>query len=169
MTSFKGLDNFKRKLAQAEKIRRIGDVILEEGKTYAKMQYASHSHNDIIIYDTANADMSELSIVAQDTSARPKIAYYEYGTGKYAKGMYEGNLPTFPITFVSAGKIRTTNGWEYYYKNTTTKPNYPNNDYWIVANGFKSRGNMPEMEMYSTSKYLKQNVLEIVRKGWKKL
>jgi hypothetical protein len=28
---------------------------------------------------------------------------------------------------------------------------------------------MPEMEMYSTSKYLKQNVLEIVRKGWKKL
>lgn len=49
------------------------------------------------------------------------IAFDEFGTGFYAQGTYEGELPKQRLVFVSAGRVRTTNGWDYYYDNVRTK------------------------------------------------
>ena len=43
------------------------------------------------------------------------IAFDEFGTGLYAKGSYNGNLPKQPIFFESVGFPQVTLGWDYYY------------------------------------------------------
>lgn len=49
------------------------------------------------------------------------IGFDEFGTGFYAKGTYEGDLPKQTLVFKSAKKTRKTNGWEYWYSNDDTK------------------------------------------------
>lgn len=166
--NLKGLQAFRKKLdkralyvAGDELQNVIANYIANIGYNEATAQYSRFS---TIKVDIENYGNGKVSLIASDTKSKPTIAYYEYGTGYYAKGKYEGELPTMTLVFESAGKTRTTSGWEYYYPNSDTKA-YVNGSYgWfygILGHKSFSTGQAPGHQMYYTGKTMKQAVAEL--------
>lgn len=126
------------------KIKRIIDIALEE------LNKAYSGKNVKIIVENSQTGFT---IYAKDKSTRnPLIAFDEFGTGFYAKGSYPGKLPTQKITFTSAKKKRSTNGWVYYYDNPDTKVIHGGVYGWMTPNGLFHIGQMPNATMYHACK-----------------
>ena len=149
-----GLKRFNEVLSKAKenvkpnkknpKIRRVIDIALEE------LNKAYSGKNVKIVVENSKTGFV---IYVKDRSTRnPMIAFDEFGTGFYAKGSYPGQLPTQRITFTSAKKKRSTNGWEYYYDNPDTKVIHGGIYGWHTPNGTFHIGNNANATMYHACK-----------------
>lgn len=178
MSNLSGLHNFINKINKISKngiSENIANIIANKGKELAEEKYKGGivtdgnrkpSEIEVVIEGMGN----QLKVVAIDNSKKPQIAFWEFGTGKYADGKYPGKLPKQTLVFEdSEGNTHSTNGWEYYYNNPKTKPDYPNNDFWKVSKNGKitSIGILPNSTMYNIAKELKINfsyIIEELRK-----
>lgn len=97
------------------------------------------------------------------------VAYIEYGTGKVGeKSNYPKELlPKQTFVFESPeGVDQITTGWEYYYPNEYTKVKYKGKWGWFY-NGLFTRGMPAGKQMYDTARYLRQNVVPIIKNAIK--
>lgn len=106
---FTGLNNFRQKLQKysnfTDYTAKLISAIVDKGVEIAREEYAGVA--DVKI------DYEKTPLGGKIIAIGDQIAYLEFGTGEYAKGTYEGKLPTkgVPIT----GK------WTYYYDNPLYK------------------------------------------------
>lgn len=148
-------------MATGELEKAIAEYIVMFGYEEATTQYSRFKSINV---DIENNDNGKYSIVATDTKSKPTIAYHEFGTGFYASGKYEGELPTMTLTFDSAGKTRTTNGWQYYYPNSDTKVENNGLKGWffgVAGNKVFSTGEMPGHQMYYSGKAMKEEISKL--------
>lgn len=121
-------------------IKRIIDISMEElEKAY------SGKNVKIVLKKTKGG----FTIYVKDKNIKnPTIAFDEFGTGFYAT-KYPGQLPKQRITFQSAGKKRSTQGWVYYYDNPDTKVTHGGMKGWMTPNGAFHIGQNPNATMYN--------------------
>lgn len=132
----------------------------EEGKKILNFEYSQSIGSGLITVDTQYENNGKAEIIASGD----KVAYIEFGVGEYAKGTYQGELPTQPITFESPeGKTHTTQGWEYYYPNKDTKVSYGGQHGWMLNNGKFETGHVAGNQMFYTMKSLEDNKKQIVK------
>lgn len=143
----------------------IAIALAEKGKQIAEYEYSKSGYAPTITTENLGDGRACIKFKAKD------IAYHEFGTGIYAKGSYpdDSKLPKQTLTFESPkGKLQTTQGWDYYYKNTLTKRTVGGKAGWFIGNGVFATGNIAGAEIYYTSKTLRKDVGKIarsVRKG----
>lgn len=138
--------NFKNSM-ENPKLNKIIDIAKEE----ISRAYSGKININIIVEPKKNG----FTIYVKDKNTiNPKIAFDEFGTGFYAKGSYPGKLPpsTLKISFTSAKKKRSTNGWEYYYPNPDTKREYGRIKGWFTPNGTFHIGQNANATMYNAIK-----------------
>ena len=151
-----GLERFKRVLEETRvniksskknpKIERIIDISMEE------LRKAYSGRNVRIVLKKTKEGFT---IYVKDNNIKnPSIAFDEFGTGFYAK-KYPGKLPTQRITFQSAGKKRSTQGWVYYYDNLDTKVTHGGMKGWVTPNGAFHIGQNPNSTMYNACKVIR--------------
>lgn len=160
-TDLKGLNNFMRKLKQVKQIEivasSISSAVADKGVELARTAYLGSDVSRAVVSKETSYD-GDYAVVAQGYG----LAFEEYGTGYYAEGTYGGKLPTQTITFESAGQIRSTQGWDYYYDNPDTKITIGGNKGWLLGSNFiigKNAGN----QMYNTSVELGEKAVEIAK------
>lgn len=142
---------------------RVAERLAQEGKKVAEFEYASSGHSDINV-DVEVVGVGERRI----TASGDNVAYVEFGVGEYAKGTYQGKLPTQPLTFESPkGKTQTTNGWVYYYPNKDTKRTIGGQHGWFIQNGVFTIGHPAGNQLFYTAKSLRENETEIVKNALK--
>lgn len=174
-----GLLNFKKSLNKRKDVLKqglediVGDIVATKGLGIAYDNYfgfSNHFHHNNIIVDKESLGDGKFKVFAQDLRDKPQIAYHEFGTGYYAKGMYQGNLPTQTLTFISGGIPQSTNGWVYYYPNENTKTIHNGVYGWwyrVLGQSHFSSGNQPQQQMWNTSKLLRENLLKTIEDGLK--
>lgn len=123
-----GLNNFYSKLKdynnKTKKMQKqTVDSIVDGAEKIIKSAYAG---TNVSVFTERNDNGA--IIYAKDEG----IAFDEFGTGFYAKGTYEGELPKETLTFSSAKKQHSTNGWEYYYPNADTKKERYGRKGWFI-------------------------------------
>lgn len=144
-----GITNFRNRLQKLKQTTsdELALAISKYGSDYAQSLYSG----DSIMVSAENTGNGKAKITAEGK----QVAFLEYGTGLVGKGSYEGNLPTEPITFESAGKTHTTNGWEYYYDNPDTKATVNNVKGWFWGNNF-SEGWKAQAQMWHTAEHIRK-------------
>lgn len=165
------LERFAEKLkhykAQGDLADKVLDKVLEQGEKIARKQYDISDKGTVInkkgdevessIKISSSKDGTTGKIIANGS----QIAYLEFGTGTNGENkMYEGNLPTEPIIFTdNSGKVWTTQGWQYAYRNKQEPEKYP----------IPFKGQEPKMQMFNTAKelreYIKNDLAKEIRKG----
>lgn len=152
---FTGLNNFRQKLQKysnfADYTAKLISAIVDRGVEIAKEEYAGVA--DVKIdYDITPLGGKIIAIGDQ-------IAYLEFGTGEYAKGTYEGKLPTegVPIT----GK------WDYYYDNPLYKRTVDGEKGWFTKKKVEGVltfeiGQKAGNQMYRVSKRLREALPSII-------
>ena len=144
-----GLKNVRDKL---QRLKAITDddivmAIAERGKELAQEKYSG----DIVV-TTENIGNGRAKVIASGE----KVAFYEYGYGVEGRdSAYQGQLPTEPITFESAGNTHTTQGWEYYYPNSKTKRTVSGQQGWFHNKEFVT-GQPAQAQMWRTANELEQ-------------
>lgn len=144
-----GLKNVRDKL---QRLKAITDddivmAIAERGKELAQEKYSG----DIVV-TTENIGNGRAKVIASGE----KVAFYEYGYGVEGRdSAYQGQLPTEPITFESAGNTHTTQGWEYYYPNSKTKRTVGGQQGWFHNKEFVT-GQPAQAQMWRTANELEQ-------------
>lgn len=156
-TNLKGLQNFKKRLEKYtnnDYKTKILNAILSEAQLIARKQYSGI--NDINIYTKQFGNGGQLVVEGS------QVLYIEFGYGYYAKGTYEGTLPTSGI------KVTKSGGWEYYYDNTFTK-RYVNGQFgWFHRDDESGTvrfeiGENAGNQMYRVAKELSLRLPEIVK------
>ena len=143
--SLNGIKSNIRVSQKNPKIKRIIDISVDE----IKKAYSGVLSVSVIVEKKENG----FTIYAKDNHGEnPIIAFDEFGTGFYAKGSYPGKLPTQRISFVSANKKRSTNGWVYYYDNPKTKVTHGGIKGWMTPNGVFHIGKPANATMYRACK-----------------
>lgn len=155
MTDLSGLKSFRDKIQSYLNNKNLAVKIAEKGVDIAKGYY---SGSNVSVY-AESTGANSARVVAEGT----KVLFEEYGTGWVGEDKYEGNLPTNPITFESAGETHTTQGWEYHYPNPKTKKPKDNPYFWFTPTGERSSGEMPNAQMWKTSRDLREQLPEIVK------
>lgn len=134
----------------------LADSIAQEGVEIAKGYYAGTK----IDVSVEPLEAGHNRVVASGD----QVAYMEFGTGEYARGTYQGKLPTQPITFTtSSKKTITTNGWEYYYNNPDTKVTVNGKKGWYLNNNAFVTGRPAGNQMFYTSQDLRSRIKKIVK------
>ena len=144
-----GLKNVRDKLQRLKAITTedIVMAIAERGKELAQEKYSG----DIVV-TTENIGNGRAKVIASGE----KVAFYEYGYGVEGRdSAYQGQLPTEPITFESAGNTHTTQGWEYYYPNSKTKRTVGGQQGWFHNKEFVT-GQPAQAQMWRTANELEQ-------------
>lgn len=144
-----GLKNVRDKLQRLKAITNddIVMAIAERGKELAQEKYSG----DIVV-TTENIGNGRAKVIASGE----KVAFYEYGYGVEGRdSAYQGQLPTEPITFESAGNTHTTQGWEYYYPNSKTKRTVGGQQGWFNNKEFVT-GQPAQAQMWRTANELEQ-------------
>ena len=144
-----GLKNVRDKLQRLKAITDddIAMAIAERGKELAQEKYSG----DIVV-TTENIGNGRAKVIASGE----KVAFYEYGYGVEGRdSAYQGQLPTEPITFESAGNTHTTQGWEYYYPNSKTKRTVGGQEGWFHNRQFVT-GQPAQAQMWRTANELEQ-------------
>lgn len=144
-----GLKNVRDKLQRLKAITNddIVMAIAERGKELAQEKYSG----DIVV-TTENIGNGRAKVIASGE----KVAFYEYGYGVEGRdSAYQGQLPTEPITFESAGNTHTTQGWEYYYPNSKTKRTVGGQQGWFHNKEFVT-GQPAQAQMWRTANELEQ-------------
>lgn len=128
-----------------------------------KSKYASTGHNDYICKIEKGEKSIRISVKGDD------VLFTEYGTGIYSKGLYpKAYLPTRTFRFVSAGKLRQTQGWKYYYPNKNTKRVVKDLAGWFVDRHFEI-GNPPEKQLYETLKETRKYLKSVIKNKIKEI
>ena len=144
-----GLKNVRDKLQRLKAITNddIVMAIAERGKELAQEKYSG----DVVV-TTENIGNGRAKVIASGE----KVAFYEYGYGVEGRdSAYQGQLPTEPITFESAGNTHTTQGWEYYYPNSKTKRTVGGQQGWFHNKEFVT-GQPAQAQMWRTANELEQ-------------
>lgn len=122
----------------------------EKAKDFAEKKYLEHGHSSIRV------ELEPHGTTATIYARGNAVAFFEFGTGEYAKGTYQGNLPQSGVPL--------TGNWEYYYKS----------EHKGERNGIKGwfldeertrfvKGNPAEAEMWETSQYIREQAHLIFR------
>ena len=125
-----GLANFKNTLFNVK--RKLGDentvTSMREKINKIALEEIEDAYSDTQFKVVRKDNKYETRIIAKGD----EIAFDEFGTGFYAKGTYEGELPKQKLTFKSAGQYQTTQGWEHYYFNEKTKTTLNGRKGWFI-------------------------------------
>lgn len=127
------------------------EELCKEAKAFAESKYTSHGHSSINVEYTNNGKTA--TIYAKGTA----VAFFEFGTGEYAKGTYQGNLPQSGVPI--------TGSWEYYY-DSESKAVINGIKGWFLGKNFV-KGNQAEAEMWETSQFIRQRARIIIQKYFK--
>lgn len=129
--------------------------LCEKAREFAESKYAEHGHSSITV-DYEN-DGTRATIYARGNA----VAFFEFGTGEYAKGTYQGNLPQSGVPI--------TGSWEYYY-NSKHKGEKNGIKGWFLdeQKTIFLKGNPAEAEMWETSQYIREQAHIIIRKYFQK-
>lgn len=122
----------------------------EKARKFAEEKYSEHGHSSITV------EFKPHGTTATIYAKGDAVAFFEFGTGEYAKGTYQGNLPQSGVPI--------TGSWEYYY----------NSKHKGEKNGIKGwfldeekirfvKGNKAEAEMWETSQYIREQAHLIFR------
>ena len=139
-------------------------AIAERGKDLAQSKYGG----DVVVTAEKDGTYSGVSVRVKDVNggkakviaSGEKVAFYEYGYGIEGRdSAYQGQLPTEPITFESAGNTHTTQGWEYYYPNSKTKRTVGGQEGWFHNRQFVT-GQPAQAQMWRTANELEQGEAE---------
>ena len=144
-----GLKNVRDKLQRLKAITNddIVMAVAERGKDLAQSKYGG----DVVV-TAESLGGGKAKVIASGE----KIAFYEYGYGVEGRdSAYQGQLPTEPITFESAGVTHTTQGWEYYYPNSKTKRTVGGQEGWFYNRQFVT-GQPAQAQMWRTANELEQ-------------
>ena len=161
MASTADLSGLKRYMARIHRYETLlkyfsgaMEEICKETKAFAESKYTSHGHSSINVEYTNNGKTA--TIYAKGTA----VAFFEFGTGEYAKGTYQGNLPQSGVPL--------TGNWEYYYTEPETHRKEEQNGIkgWKWGNAFV-KGNPAEAEMWETSQFIAQRARIILQKYFK--
>ena len=149
-----GLEHYIKVLTEyGTKLKAFRKAIIALGKSakkFAEEKYAEHGHSSITVEFEPHGTTA--TIYARGNA----VAFFEFGTGEYAKGTYQGNLPQSGVPI--------TGSWEYYY----------NSKHKGERNGIKGwfldeekirfvKGNKAEAEMWETSQYIREQAHLIFR------
>lgn len=150
MSNVKGLSELISRLQKLQTINNdeIATKIAEHGAELAQGKYLS---GDILV-NAESLGNGTAKIVANGD----KVAFYEYGVGTEGQNSYQGTLPTDTITFMSAGEMHSTKGWEYNYPNSKTKRNVGGSVGWFY-NGEFNTGQAAQAQMWRTSNELEES------------
>lgn len=122
-------------------------AIAERGKDLAQEKY----DGDVIV-TAESLGGGKAKVIASGE----KVAFYEFGYGVEGRDSgYQGQLPTEPLTFESAGDTHTTQGWEYYYPNSKTKRTVCGQQGWFHNKEFVV-GQPAQAQMWRTANELEQ-------------
>ena len=125
----------------------IAMAVAERGKDLAQSKYGG----DVVV-TAESLGGGKAKVIASGE----KVAFYEYGYGVEGRdSAYQGQLPTEPITFESAGNTHTTQGWEYYYPNSKTKRTVGGQQGWFHNKEFVT-GQPAQAQMWRTANELEQ-------------
>lgn len=142
-----GIKSFRKRL-QALKSISNDDIVMavaEKGKDIAQSRYGG----DVVV-SAESLGGGKAKIIASGE----KVAFYEYGVGTQGEESgYQGNLPTEPITFESAGETHTTQGWQYNYPNPKTKKTVGDSVGWFYDGKFTD-GAPAQAQMWKTANEL---------------
>ena len=156
-SNLNGLKNYRQKLERmkAKLESGVSQAVAERGKSIAEGYYGGKATVEAV-------RVSETESVIEATGAG--LMFREYGTGRPGEmsGYPTDRLPKDTITFQSAGKERTTKGWEYYYNNPDTKVTVNGVEGWYFGKTFMV-GDSAGMEMFHTSEDLRNDLKDIVR------
>ena len=145
-----GLKNVRDKLQRLKAITNddIAMAVAERGKDLAQSKYGG----DVVV-TAESLGGGKAKVIASGE----KVAFYEFGYGVEGRDSgYQGQLPTEPITFESAGNTHTTQGWEYYYPNSKTKrTNAKGEQGWFHNKKFVT-GQSAQAQMWRTANELEQ-------------
>lgn len=144
-----GLKNVRDKLQRLKAITNddIAMAVAERGKDLAQSKYGG----DVVV-TAESLGGGKAKVIASGE----KVAFYEYGYGVEGRdSAYQGQLPTEPITFESAGNTHTTQGWEYYYPNSKTKRTVGGQEGWFHNRQFVT-GQPAQAQMWRTANELEQ-------------
>ena len=144
-----GLKNVRDKLQRLKAITNddIVMAVAERGKDLAQSKYGG----DVVV-TAESLGGGKAKVIASGE----KVAFYEYGYGVEGRdSAYQGQLPTEPITFESAGNTHTTQGWEYYYPNSKTKRTVGGQQGWFHNKEFVT-GQPAQAQMWRTANELEQ-------------
>ena len=124
----------------------IGDA----ASKFARDKYAEHGHRTTSVRVEFESHGTTATIYAKGNA----VAFFEFGTGEYAKGTYQGNLPQSGVPL--------TGDWEYYY---SSKHKGEKNGVkgWFWNHAF-IKGNAAEAEMWETSQFIRQQARLIIKK-----
>lgn len=160
-TDLKGLNSFKEKLKvysniNAKFINGVISAILNRALQIAREEYSGLSSIDVGIEKISTG-------IGRLYAKGESVAYIEFGTGLVGEASQypKDKLPTQNLEFESpkdSGKMRQTNGWEYYYDNPDTKIMGG----WFWGKTF-TQGRQAGMQMYRISQRIRQELPQIVR------
>lgn len=160
MASTIDLSEFKRYMARIHRYETLlkyfsgaMEEICKEAKAFAESKYAEHGHSSITVGYTNNGKTATIY------SHGNAVAFFEFGTGEYAKGTYQGDLPQ--------SGVYPTGNWEYYYDSEHKTVNEHGVKGWFWKKGVFVKGNPAEAEMWETSQFIAQRARIILQKYFK--
>ncbi len=124
--------------------------LCEKASEFARKKYSEHGHNPPSITVGFEPHGTRATIYAKGDA----VAFFEFGTGEYAKGTYQGNLPQ--------SGVPETEEWVYYY-DSPHKTERNGEKGWKWGHAFV-KGNPAEAEMWETSQYIRQQAHIIIQK-----
>jgi hypothetical protein len=153
-TNLTGLNNFKKKLQNYSNINAsftnsVAEEIAKRGVQIAQEEYAGMD-KVIVSHETMSGGRSR--VVAE----RKGLAYIEFGTGDVGK---ESNYPTENLPKQG---VPITGEWKYYYLPSDSKKTINGRRGWMLGSNFIT-GRSAGMQMYRTSKRLKNEMINIVK------
>lgn len=122
--------------------------LCERASQFARDKYSEYGHSSITV------DYENHGTTATIYAKGRAVAFFEFGTGEYAKGTYQGNLPQSGVPI--------TGEWEYYY-GSEHKAEINGIKGWFWGKNFV-KGNQAEAEMWETSQYIRQQAHIIIQK-----
>ena len=143
-----GIKSIRKRLQALKSISNddIAMAIADKGKDIAQSRY----DGDVIV-TAESLGGGKAKLIASGE----KVAFYEYGYGVEGRdSAYQGQLPTEPLTFESAGNTHTTQGWEYYYPNSKTKRTNAKGEQGWFHNKKFVKGKPAEAQMWKTANEL---------------
>lgn len=147
-----GLEHYMKAVETYGKLladfRKAMKELCEKAEDFARGKYAEHGHSSI------NVEYENHGTRATIYAKGNAVAFFEFGTGEYAKGTYQGNLPQ--------SGVPETEEWVYYYA-SPHKAERNGEKVWKWGHAFV-KGNPAEAEMWETSQYIREKAHLIIQK-----
>lgn len=127
----------------------------KEARKFAEKKYSEHGHSSITVEFEPHGTTA--TIYAKGNA----VAFFEFGTGEYAKGTYQGELPQSGVPL--------TGKWEYYYKSEHKGERNGIKGWFLDEEKIRFvKGNKAEAEMWETSQYIREQAHLIFREYFQK-